>query len=197
MVTLTAEDGTVFTSGDASTWRGNKGFSLTQNFGLKMVPYGTYKVSITGYTDYVIAPDSQLQDGGTLTITGYTPNKFINFIKTSTGKPETAEEPPAYDLDADDDNDGLPNGRELELGTDPAVADSDNDGINDDDEIAAGTNPLVADKKPAVKTQVKRSVRSTKTLPLTGSDALGAGAAAAVFLGLGSAAILSARRRMR
>lgn len=50
------------------------------------------------------------------------------------------------DLDANDfDQDGLSNGQERTLGTDPGKADSDDDGLNDGLEIAGGTNPLNPD----------------------------------------------------
>ncbi|MCB1256465.1 MAG: hypothetical protein KDB26_05130 [Microthrixaceae bacterium] len=59
------------------------------------------------------------------------------------------------DSDRDDsDGDGVSNGEEAELGTDPEVADTDSDGINDGDEakviegfapVALGANPLRRD----------------------------------------------------
>ncbi|PJG57995.1 inverse autotransporter beta domain-containing protein [Aeromonas cavernicola] len=42
----------------------------------------------------------------------------------------------------DDDNDGLSNGREAQLGTDPDNPDSDKDGITDGQEVTNGTDPL-------------------------------------------------------
>ncbi|NBQ55993.1 MAG: hypothetical protein EBU36_05020, partial [Verrucomicrobia bacterium] len=45
------------------------------------------------------------------------------------------------DLGADEDGDGLTNGQELTLGTDPYKKDTDGDGVNDPMEIADGTNP--------------------------------------------------------
>ncbi|WP_241321806.1 tandem-95 repeat protein, partial [Belliella aquatica] len=45
------------------------------------------------------------------------------------------------DPDADCDNDGLTNGQELALGTDPLNPDSDGDGVPDGQEVADGTNP--------------------------------------------------------
>ncbi|PJG57531.1 inverse autotransporter beta domain-containing protein, partial [Aeromonas cavernicola] len=42
----------------------------------------------------------------------------------------------------DDDKDGLTNGREAELGTDPDKKDTDGDGIDDKTEVDNGTNPL-------------------------------------------------------
>lgn len=45
-------------------------------------------------------------------------------------------------LDADCDNDGLPNSKEKELGTDPKNPDTDGDGVTDGDEVKDGTNPL-------------------------------------------------------
>ncbi|MCO4769475.1 MAG: hypothetical protein KDA24_05545 [Deltaproteobacteria bacterium] len=45
----------------------------------------------------------------------------------------------------DSDGDGLTNGEEADLGTDPDVADSDGDGIDDGAEVEMGINPLAAD----------------------------------------------------
>jgi hypothetical protein len=45
----------------------------------------------------------------------------------------------------DDDEDGLSNDAEKELGTNPNKADSDGDGLNDRDEIIFGSNPLQPD----------------------------------------------------
>ncbi|MGI6497125.1 MAG: hypothetical protein ACOX5G_13825 [Kiritimatiellia bacterium] len=47
--------------------------------------------------------------------------------------------------DWDTDGDGLSDGAEAALGTDPYHRDSDRDGLDDHDEIPAGTNPLKAD----------------------------------------------------
>ena len=47
--------------------------------------------------------------------------------------------------DADFDGDGLTNGQENDLGTDPNDADSDDDGLDDLAEVVGGTDPLVAD----------------------------------------------------
>jgi large repetitive protein len=47
--------------------------------------------------------------------------------------------------DADFDGDGLTNGEENDLGTDPSDADSDDDGLDDGEEVDLGTDPLAAD----------------------------------------------------
>lgn len=47
------------------------------------------------------------------------------------------------DATGDNDNDGLDNLTELEIGTDLNNADTDHDNINDKDELDAGTNPLI------------------------------------------------------
>lgn len=52
----------------------------------------------------------------------------------------------------DKDGDGLADGMELELGTDPANNDTDRDGIIDGEEIKSGSSPLKAD---SIKLQVK------------------------------------------
>ena len=49
--------------------------------------------------------------------------------------------PPDTD-DLDDDNDGLTNGDEALLGTDPTSADSDDDGYTDLEEVEGNTDPL-------------------------------------------------------
>ena len=45
------------------------------------------------------------------------------------------------DSDKDDDGDGLTNGDEADLGTDPDEDDSDDDGYDDGDEVAEGSDP--------------------------------------------------------
>ncbi len=47
--------------------------------------------------------------------------------------------------DGDYDEDGITNGEEESLGTDPRNPDSDGDGLNDGDELDAGADPLVTD----------------------------------------------------
>ena len=46
---------------------------------------------------------------------------------------------------ADTDGDGLDDGEEVDLGLDPAAADSDGDGLDDSEELDLGTEPLEAD----------------------------------------------------
>jgi len=46
----------------------------------------------------------------------------------------------------DTDGDGLTDGQEIELGTDPLNPDTDGDGLLDGDEVANGLNPLVSDE---------------------------------------------------
>jgi hypothetical protein len=45
------------------------------------------------------------------------------------------------DENEDSDGDGLTNGEEAELGTDPELADTDGDGVDDKDEVDNGTDP--------------------------------------------------------
>jgi len=47
--------------------------------------------------------------------------------------------------DEDDDNDGLTDLEELELGTEPLLTDTDSDGLTDLEEVNLGTDPLLAD----------------------------------------------------
>ncbi len=51
----------------------------------------------------------------------------------------------AQDNTTDSDNDGIPDWREKEIGTDPENEDSDGDGINDGDEVIMGLNPKSLD----------------------------------------------------
>jgi hypothetical protein len=55
--------------------------------------------------------------------------------------------PPLNDL-LDDDNDGITNGDEATLGTDPANADTDGDGHTDLAEVEGNTDPLDATDYP-------------------------------------------------
>jgi hypothetical protein len=67
--------------------------------------------------------------------------------------PEIASVPPlpdigeiAFSFDTDSDDDGLADGEEIALGTDPFDPDSDDDGLTDGDEVNVyGTNPLDPD----------------------------------------------------
>ncbi len=49
---------------------------------------------------------------------------------------------------ADSDGDGLTDGLEVALGTDPFSADTDGDGFSDSEEVAAGSDPLDGTKTP-------------------------------------------------
>ena len=53
--------------------------------------------------------------------------------------------------DADDDNDGLTDTEETELGTDPLKTDSDGDGWSDKEEVDEGTDPLIATSQPELE----------------------------------------------
>lgn len=50
-----------------------------------------------------------------------------------------------FEIDMDRDSDGLLEGDEVSIGTDPLDPDTDNDRLNDGDEIAAGTDPFDPD----------------------------------------------------
>ncbi|XKT74648.1 MAG: hypothetical protein ACJKTH_00975 [Patescibacteria group bacterium UBA2163] len=49
---------------------------------------------------------------------------------------------------ADSDGDGIPNWKEVLLGTDPNNVDSDGDGVSDGDEVAQGSDPAVHGTEP-------------------------------------------------
>jgi hypothetical protein len=53
--------------------------------------------------------------------------------------------------DLDDDNDGLTDMQESELGTDPLSRDTDGDGWSDKEEIEEGTDPLSASSQPEIQ----------------------------------------------
>ena len=53
--------------------------------------------------------------------------------------------------DADDDNDGLSDATEAELGTDPLDRDFDGDGWSDGEEVSEGTDPLDSASQPEVQ----------------------------------------------
>ncbi|MFH0735630.1 MAG: OmpA family protein [bacterium] len=69
-------------------------------------------------------------------------------------------------VDPDDDNDGLLNKEEKELGTDPLKADTDGDGLNDGEEVRTyATNPLATDTDKDGLTD-SEEVTKHKTNPL-------------------------------
>jgi len=53
-----------------------------------------------------------------------------------------------FQLDGDEDNDGLLNGDEIARGTNPFLADTDGDGWSDGVEVADGTDPLNSNSSP-------------------------------------------------
>jgi len=56
---------------------------------------------------------------------------------------------PAWEAE-DADGDGLSNGEEEDLGTDPDLPDSDGDSYSDGEEVEANTDPLDSDDAPYV-----------------------------------------------
>jgi hypothetical protein len=93
----------------------------------------------------------------------------------------------------DDDDDGLTNDEEEELGTDPDDPDSDDDGINDGDEVDNGTDPLDANDPGDDDDDDDDDDGGSPTLPNTGTGgtesrtgligALAAAGAGAAILG--------------
>lgn len=88
-------------------------------------------------TDILLIPDTD-RDG----ILDNTDNclLFINVNQVNNDEDTLGD---ACDLD--DDNDGLSDVYELNIGTNPLKADTDNDGLLDSIEVTLGTNPLIAD----------------------------------------------------
>ena len=71
-------------------------------------------------------------------------DKDGNLAPTDPNDPESKPTVPVEEP-KDSDNDGLPDDKEKELGTDPNKADSDGDGINDGDEVDGSKNPFDKD----------------------------------------------------
>jgi hypothetical protein len=61
------------------------------------------------------------------------------------GLTETGTKTPPLDPNGDEDKDGLKNGEEDEIGTDPLDPDTDDDGLDDGLEVQIGTDPLKND----------------------------------------------------
>lgn len=107
----------------------------------------------------------------------------IEFILDSDndGMPDTWEQQfnfnpnnPA-DADQDPDNDGLRNGDEFRIGTNPRLADTDGDGFSDGEEVRLGYNPLDPNSRPPQSGPVLVSLRVTPNpLQLSRNALLGA-----------------------
>ncbi|NEW66076.1 DUF1542 domain-containing protein [Carnobacteriaceae bacterium zg-84] len=69
---------------------------------------------------------------------------------------------PILKLNADDDNDGLTNLEELQLGTDSFNKDTDGDGVDDGTEVKKGTNPLDANSYPVSDNQANSETKVDK-----------------------------------
>ena len=78
-----------------------------------------------------------------------TDHETLNLSDANTNNatdPAANEPEDSIDVNLDSDGDGLSNGEEQELGTDPDDSDTDNDGLSDDDEVNQHrSNPLQAD----------------------------------------------------
>ncbi len=85
--------------------------------------------------------------GNVVDFTGRPDGNYV-FRYTTTGAEAPCENPfvevtiSVNDCIVDSDGDGLTDGQEAELGTDPFNPDTDGDGFNDGDEVANGTDPL-------------------------------------------------------
>lgn len=66
--------------------------------------------------------------------------------------------------DTDDDNDGIPDEQERELGTNPRNPDTDGDGLSDNEELAGGTSPLKADSDGDKLTDKEEARKDTNPL---------------------------------
>jgi hypothetical protein len=67
-------------------------------------------------------------------------------------------------LNPDSDNDGLTDGEEGTLGTNPLDSDSDNDLLPDGAEVDAGTNPLDANSAPRITGITRTSTNFTVSI---------------------------------
>ena len=74
---------------------------------------------------------------------------------------------PNPDQRADADGDGLDDGVECQLGTDPGKPDTDGDGYRDGVEVAAGSNPLDSGSVPAPPQAVDDAAMTLKGTPVT------------------------------
>ncbi len=91
----------------------------------------TSVVGLQANGDKQVLPDNQIQSS-------QTPSKFT--IEADSDHDKIGD-----NTDPDDDNDGLTDDREKELGTDPKKADTDGDGIPDNTELDNKTNPMATD----------------------------------------------------
>lgn len=110
------------TGGEAGTW------SVTTDPSVGAVSIGTGNV-----VDFESLPDGS----------------YVFTFTTNTAQPPCTNESVEVAIFVDDcvvdtDNDGLTDGEEITLGTDPNNPDTDGDGINDGDEVMNGTDPLDA-----------------------------------------------------
>ena len=74
---------------------------------------------------------------------------------------------PNPDQGADADGDGLDDGVECQLGTDPGKPDTDGDGYRDGVEVVAGSNPLDSGSVPAPPQAVDDAAMTLKGTPVT------------------------------
>ncbi len=96
-----------------------------------------------------VNPSSSSSASGSLTIPLSAANPATLFtIARRSGRPSLVLPGTPLEVrprDADDDGDGISNGREIDLGLDPfrddRLDDNDNDGVNNADEVLAGTDP--------------------------------------------------------
>ncbi|HEX2280611.1 MAG TPA: SpaA isopeptide-forming pilin-related protein [Thermomicrobiales bacterium] len=107
------------------------------------LPFGTYFLQPGG----IAAPEgyelSEVRgsvgasgNGWTFTVDESNPEAILNVIYTPVAAPVE---------DVDSDGDGLNDGQEAPLGTDPAIPDTDQDGLLDGAEVTAATDPTLSD----------------------------------------------------
>ncbi len=148
---------TVVVNNDFPVFSGNVDFF---NNGQKI---GTAEVKKLSLEEARQVSISFVVPAGTLTVTtqlsGVTVTKKDGGTQTLTDAEVKNTRPPAvFEIDADsdkdgignkvdpdDDNDGVIDTKELELGTDPLKVDTDGDGVSDQEEITKKTDPKKAD----------------------------------------------------